>query len=629
MFFITALKLNFTLKNEITKNKEYKMSKSFSIFTAFKAKDGMTPAFRNMTQGMNTFSQRVSLTNSKLKNFGSCVQNTCGKINTLVNATLGFVAFDTVKDKFNSFVDSASDLQETVGKTTEVFKANSQEVLNWSKTSIKSMGLAEQTALDTASLYGDMATGMGLGTKRAGEMSMSLTKLSADLASFKNVSQDISANALKGIFTGETESLKNLGVVMTETTLQEYALANGIRKKLKDMSQAEKIELRYQYVMKSTVNSQGDFQRTFANFANQKRINAELKKQGEINFGKIMLPTYNRTMVAFNTLLTNNMDKMTRAFERAFNLIVSAIKKFKPVFNELKITFRIFSEQIAPQWAELAPLFKGVFENVLIPALTLTVAAVNKLMLVFKGVYNFLKATWIPIVGVLAGVGGMLALKTAFDAVTAAITWYNTALMVSTKNGIAVLTGFSKLKFMLTTFTGAMWKSVAAIWAQTVALWANPWTWVAAGIALVVAGAILVWKNWDKITAAFGRFWQACKDVFAKFKTFFRNNFLDCILVALGPIGWLIAGVRKLGQAVAGLGKNKKGNEGGIDYDDPSNSPQVNGGGINTRYNQGGGNNTFSGKLDVGVSIDNSTMFPATSSLNLTGNHNLNLVPAG
>ena len=84
-----------------------KMSKGFSVFTAFKAKDGLTPAFKSMTKGSSAFRNSISKTKGQLNQLGSCVQQTCGKMNTLFNATVGFFAFDQVKDKVNSFVNAA------------------------------------------------------------------------------------------------------------------------------------------------------------------------------------------------------------------------------------------------------------------------------------------------------------------------------------------------------------------------------------------------------------------------------------------------------------------------------------------------------------------------------------------
>ena len=133
------------------------------------------------------------------------------------------------------------------------------------------MGLAQQTALDTAALFGDMGTSMGLTKNEAADMSKALTQQAADLASFKNMNIDEVTTALNGVFTGETESLKRLGVVMTETNLERYAQEKGINKSLKAMTEAEKVQLRYNYVMEKTKNATGDYERTGGGFANQLR----------------------------------------------------------------------------------------------------------------------------------------------------------------------------------------------------------------------------------------------------------------------------------------------------------------------------------------------------------------------
>lgn len=112
------------------------------------------------------------------------------------------------------FANLASDLEETKNKVDVAFGSGlgdfdgaAADVMKWSKTSTTSMGLAQQTALDTAALFGDMGTSMGLTKDKAAEMSMALTQQAADLASFKNMGIDEVTTALNGVFTGETESL--------------------------------------------------------------------------------------------------------------------------------------------------------------------------------------------------------------------------------------------------------------------------------------------------------------------------------------------------------------------------------------------------------------------------------------
>lgn len=191
---------------------------------------------------------------------------------------------------YTAATKGAADLVETVGKTEVVFGQFYDRVDKWSQSSIETMGVARSTALDMASLYGDMATGMGFGQEAAADMAMELSSLAADMASFKNISIDMAQTALKSVFTGETESLKNLGVVMTQANLQAYALSQGITKNITSMTQAEQVTLRYNYVLAQTTNAQGDFKRTGDSLSNQSRKLGQTVKQLGETFGTLLIP---------------------------------------------------------------------------------------------------------------------------------------------------------------------------------------------------------------------------------------------------------------------------------------------------------------------------------------------------
>ena len=141
-----------------------------------------------------------------------------------------------------------------------------------------------------ASTFGDMGTSMGQTRAEASEMSTSLVQLAADMASFKNISTDRAATALTAIYTGETEALKSLGIVMTQANLEAFALSQGITTQISAMSQAEQVQLRYQYVMAQTANAQGDFVRTGGSLANQSRKLVQSIKQLGESVGKLLLP---------------------------------------------------------------------------------------------------------------------------------------------------------------------------------------------------------------------------------------------------------------------------------------------------------------------------------------------------
>jgi len=207
----------------------------------------------------------------------------------------------------------ASDYEESLNKVDVAFKNNSGEVKKWAKTTLEQFGISKGTALDIAALYGDMGTSMGLSTGNAAKMSTNLTGLAADLASFKNVGIDQASDALKGIFTGEGESLKSLGIIMQDTTLKQYAVSNGYKKSYEDMTQSEKVQLRYNYVMESTKNAQGDFARTSDGAANSLRIMKETSKEAGIELGQQILPAITKVVQKVSELvkwIVNNKTKV-------------------------------------------------------------------------------------------------------------------------------------------------------------------------------------------------------------------------------------------------------------------------------------------------------------------------------
>jgi hypothetical protein len=197
----------------------------------------------------------------------------------------------------------ASDFDESLNKVRVAFGSSSADVEAFGETTLRTIGLAKGSALEMAALFGDMATSLGLPQGEAAKLSTSMVTLAGDLASFKNISVAEAQTALSGIFTGETESLKRLGVVMLDSTLQAFALTQGITKQYKEFTQAEKVQLRYAYVMESTKNAQGDFQRTAGGAANQMRTFQESVKELSTSFGQILLPVFTPIITKVNELL--------------------------------------------------------------------------------------------------------------------------------------------------------------------------------------------------------------------------------------------------------------------------------------------------------------------------------------
>lgn len=172
-----------------------------------------------------------------------------------------------------SCVQLASDLSEVNNVTNKAFAGMKEQVDDWAQSASTAYGLSETMAKQFAGTFGAMAGSFGFTTKEAFEMSTTLAGLAGDVASFYNTSQEEAFTKLKSVFTGETESLKQLGVVMTQTALDEYALANGFGKTVQQMSEAEKVSLRYAFVLNQLKFANGDFAQTLgSSWANQIRV---------------------------------------------------------------------------------------------------------------------------------------------------------------------------------------------------------------------------------------------------------------------------------------------------------------------------------------------------------------------
>ena len=247
-------------------------------------------------------------------------KTTSGMKKALSSLTKGFTATAIVYGLIKvgkQAVQTASDLQEVQNVVEVSFGSMSAEVDKFAENALKKFGLSKLSAKQFASTFMAMSNGMGVAAEAGKNMSLNLTALSADMASFYNVEQDVAFTALKSVFTGETETLKNFGIVMTEANLEAYALSQGITKSYSAMSQAEKVALRYSFVLNATKNAQGDFARTSNNWANQVRILKEQFKELAGIIGNGLLKVLQPLIILLNKVLSSAIS-VANALSQAF-----------------------------------------------------------------------------------------------------------------------------------------------------------------------------------------------------------------------------------------------------------------------------------------------------------------------
>ena len=223
-----------------------------------------------------------------------------------------------------SCIELGSDLSEVQNVVDVTFPRMSKQIDKFAKNAAMQFGLSETMSKRFTGTFGAMAKAFGFNEKAAYDMSTTLTGLSGDVASFYNISQDEAYTKLKSVFTGETESLKDLGIVMTQTALDSFALANGFGKTTAKMSEMEKVALRYQFVQNQLTQAAGDFSRTSDGWANQVRILQLQFDSLKATIGQGLINVLSPVIKVINTIIGKLMS-LANAF-KAFTEFITGNK---------------------------------------------------------------------------------------------------------------------------------------------------------------------------------------------------------------------------------------------------------------------------------------------------------------
>lgn len=213
-----------------------------------------------------------------------------------------------------------SDLNEVQNVVNVVFPNMTEKVNEFSKKAAKTAGLSETMAKKYVGLFGSMAKQFNFTESQAYDMSTQLTQLAGDVASFYNISQDLAYIKLKSVFSGETETLKDIGVVMTQNALDEYALANGYGKTTSAMTEQEKVALRLAFVQKQLSAASGDFIRTSDSWVNQVRVMQLQLQSLKATVGQGLINLFTPVLRVINILL-GKLATLANAFKSFTELI--------------------------------------------------------------------------------------------------------------------------------------------------------------------------------------------------------------------------------------------------------------------------------------------------------------------
>ncbi len=475
--------------------------------------------------GMEKLSESMTKFGSKMKSFGDTMSKT---------VSLPLLGLGIASTKL------ASDLAESTNKVEVVFGKSADAVKSWSSTTLKSFGIAKGTALDMASTFGDMATSMKVPQEQASAMSQKLVGLAGDLASFKNIGVDRANEALTGIFTGETEAMKSLGVVMTETNLKAFALSQGITKSYDSMSEAEKVNLRYQYVLNATKNAQGDFARTATGTANETRTFGQVLKEVGANFGQYILPVITPVIARLNELMIafGQLSPQVKQVILIIAGIAIAIFPVISVLGSLIASIGTIGTAIAGAGGAMALLTNPI---------TIVIASIVALIAIFTALYTHNEAfrakvqeVWAFVQQIISqAVANIMTIISVFVAVASAI-WKQhgdtiMAVVMSAFNIVVAVikTALVVISGIIQVFAGLLTGNWSKVWEGIKQIVSSVWN----GIGAIITNYVNLIKN--TISAGLGVVGSIVSNIFNGIKNNIVNLFSSAVNYVGGQLGRL------------------------------------------------------------------------------------------
>jgi len=248
----------------------------------------------NLLADVSGFNKELEVAQGKMKKFGDKVEKA---------SRVAMVAFGLFAAGGKIAVDAASDLNEEVSKTGAIFGDGAKEIVEFSNTAAKSLGLSSTAALNAAGTFAILGRLGNVTGQDLNDFAMDLTTLSSDLASFNNTSTDEAITALGAGLRGESEPLRRFGILISAAALEEaafnYEMETGIaleRDKKNQLTESSKVLARYQLIMEQTTIQQGDFGRTSDGVANAQRILTAEMTNAKAAIGQGLVPVYSQLL---------------------------------------------------------------------------------------------------------------------------------------------------------------------------------------------------------------------------------------------------------------------------------------------------------------------------------------------
>lgn len=476
------------------------------VNTVLSMRDQFTSPARRATNSVRTMRTELRRTTRGVQRFGKQFKNTMKNTVKFAGtaAVLGLAAFA------KKSIDLASDLREVQNVVDTTFGEGSKSINEFSKNAIDQFGLTELEAKRYSGTLGAMLKSSGLAGKEIEGMAKNLTGLTGDFASFYNLRSEDAFTKIKAGLTGSVEPLQALGINMSVANLESYRLSKGIKTQYKNMTQSQKVMLRYNYLLSVSKDAQGDFAKTSASWANQTRIlQANVSSLGA-SIGDALLP-YLETWIGKVNEYFPIMREKADEFKEAIPGIVDNLKK---VLDPLVKNY----QYIKNNWTKIEPIIKTIvgglaaYKLALIAQKTYTLASAAA-----SAIYTGVMATGATSVNVMTI--AQWALNAAFNANP--IGFVITLITALVGAGILLYQNWDTVKEKL----GEAWQGISKATSFAIQGMSNAWNGFKEGFV----------KTFDVIKVGFINTWILMK-----------NGLIEAVNFMIGGINTLIETINSI-----------------------------------------------------------------------------------
>jgi hypothetical protein len=229
---------------------------------------------------------------AQVEGFASRVQGVGSRFSGVFAGIAAGAAAWGITSFLGDSIRAASDLNESLSAIDSLLGKASEPIKAFAADLSERFGLVRKETIDTASGFAALGKGLGeLNGKELTDFATKFTKLTADLSSNQNLAFGEAAAALRVQLSGEqSDMLKRLGVVTTETALKQYALAHGITAAGQAMTESQKLAARMGIITEKLAFANGDLERTFAGVANQARGMSGRIEELKVSVGEAIQP---------------------------------------------------------------------------------------------------------------------------------------------------------------------------------------------------------------------------------------------------------------------------------------------------------------------------------------------------